>query len=118
MELMTTSFDQCYRQLYNVLHQTIPEDILGMTSLAVSLISLTFTQFLFMGALLFDRGGVGRSMSKHFLLPVVPSFLLCAMLPSLNGGGILLYVLPSILHPFTLISYCLVDALVLFVITW
>ena len=31
--------------------------------------------------------GVGRSMSKHLLLPVVPSFLLHAMLPSLNGGG-------------------------------
>jgi len=87
MELMTTSFDQCYRQLYNVLHQTIPEDILGMTSLAVSLISLTFTQFLFMRVLLYDRGGVARSMSKHLLLPVVPSFLLRAMLPSLNGGG-------------------------------
>ena len=36
MELMTTSFDQCYKHIYGVLHQTIPEDILGMTSLAVS----------------------------------------------------------------------------------
>lgn len=35
MELMTTSFDQCYKHIYGVLHQTIPEDILGMTSLAV-----------------------------------------------------------------------------------
>lgn len=37
MELMTTSFDQCYRHIYGVLHQTIPEDILGMTSLTVSI---------------------------------------------------------------------------------
>ena len=36
MELMKTSFDQCYRHIYGVLHETIPEDILGMTSLAVS----------------------------------------------------------------------------------
>ena len=36
MELMDTSLDQCYRHLYGVIQQSIPEDILGMTSLAVS----------------------------------------------------------------------------------
>ena len=36
MELMHTSFDQCYRHVYGVVMETIPEDILGMTSLAVS----------------------------------------------------------------------------------
>ncbi|RMX38310.1 hypothetical protein pdam_00010930 [Pocillopora damicornis] len=35
MELMHTSFDQCYRHVYGVVMETIPEDILGMTSLAV-----------------------------------------------------------------------------------
>lgn len=35
MELMRTSFDQCYKHIYGVLMETIPEDILGMTSLAV-----------------------------------------------------------------------------------
>ncbi|XP_020611311.1 dual specificity mitogen-activated protein kinase kinase 4-like [Orbicella faveolata] len=35
MELMDTSFDQCYKHIYGVLLETIPEDILGMTSLAV-----------------------------------------------------------------------------------
>ena len=36
MELMDTSLDQCYRHLYGVIQQSIPEDILGMISLAVS----------------------------------------------------------------------------------
>lgn len=35
MELMTTSFDQCYKHIYGVLLQSIPEDILGKMSLAV-----------------------------------------------------------------------------------
>ena len=35
MELMDTSFDQCYKHIYGFLLETIPEDILGMTSLAV-----------------------------------------------------------------------------------
>ena len=38
MELMTTSFDQCYKHIYGVLLQSIPEDILGKMSLAVSLL--------------------------------------------------------------------------------
>ena len=39
MELMDTSFDQCYKHIYGVIMETIPEDILGMTSLAVSFLS-------------------------------------------------------------------------------
>lgn len=42
MELMVTSFDQCYKHIYGVLMETIPEDILGMASLAVSILSSTF----------------------------------------------------------------------------
>ena len=52
MELMDTSLDQCYRHLYGVIQQSIPEDILGMTSLAVSytshccnLVALTGTHY-------------------------------------------------------------------------
>ena len=52
MELMKTSFDQCYRHIYGVLHETIPEDILGMTSLAVSFQKSSFTCFKEMGWLL------------------------------------------------------------------
>ena len=37
MELMDTSFDQCYRHIYGVLQDSIPEDILGVSSLAVRL---------------------------------------------------------------------------------
>lgn len=36
MELMDTSFDQCYKCIYGDLKETIPEDILGVASLAVS----------------------------------------------------------------------------------
>ena len=36
MELMDTSFDQCYKCIYCDLKETIPEDILGVASLAVS----------------------------------------------------------------------------------
>ena len=52
MELMDTSLDQCYRHLYGVIQQSIPEDILGVTSLAVSytshccnLVALTGTHY-------------------------------------------------------------------------
>ena len=39
MELMDTSFDQCYKHIYGTMMETIPEDILGMTSLAVCFFS-------------------------------------------------------------------------------
>ena len=37
MELMDSSFDQLYKCVYAVPNETMPEDILGKTSLAVSI---------------------------------------------------------------------------------